>query len=186
MVFESQIPNTAINGLHTVYNVYIVLIVHTVCTNHTAQTALHCLKSSSMFAFTYFKGRLERYWMGWWASEQNFVLEWVIGETVIPYAMLKRVVFFLSKTPWCLGGIWRKIWNLEILFWVESGVTQQIHKISQLYLRIIAIKNQRVSFPFLISSRDIFFRWIQLQISRKVKASKSSFDVNFIKIKYKI
>ena len=128
MVFESQIPNTAINGLHTVYNVYIVLIVHTVCTNHTAQTALHCLKSSSMFAFTYFKGRLERYWMGWWASEQNVVLEWVIGETVIPYAMLKRVVFFLSKTPWCLGGIWRKIWNLEILFWVESGVTQQIRK----------------------------------------------------------
>ena len=55
VVFESQIPNTAINGLHTVYNVYIVLIVHTVCTNHTAQTALHCLKSSSMFAFTYFK-----------------------------------------------------------------------------------------------------------------------------------
>ena len=58
VVFESQIPNTAINGLHTVYNVYIVLIVHTVCTNHTAQTALHCLKSSSMFAFTYCKGRL--------------------------------------------------------------------------------------------------------------------------------
>ena len=112
--------------------------------------------------------------------------DWIPPETVIPYAMLKRVVLFSLQSTMVLGGIWRKIRNLEILFWVESGVTQQIHKISQLYLRIIAIKNQRVSFPFLISSRDIFFRWIQLQISRKVKASKSSFDVNFIKIKYKI
>ena len=52
---------------YTPYTVYIVLIVyiasttHTVFTVYTIQAALHC---SSIYAYLYCKGRLERYWKG--------------------------------------------------------------------------------------------------------------------------